>query len=112
MKTKNASMLVSFLAVLSFLLVMTWPHLIRGESDVLVNKTEQRCEGQKTCQYLVFTDKGVFRNADSKLLELKWNSSDLYGELVAGRRFRISYYGVRFGFFSMYPNITTVAPLK
>uniref|UniRef100_A0AAU6W4A6 Uncharacterized protein n=1 Tax=Pseudomonas phage Cygsa01 TaxID=3138529 RepID=A0AAU6W4A6_9VIRU len=112
MSNKIKSTLASAAGVILLLLVFCWPHLIRGEADVLINKTEQRCEEGTKCKYLVFTDQGVFKNTDSKLLEFKWNSSDLYGELVAGKRFHIRYYGVRFGFFSMYPNITTVAPLK
>jgi hypothetical protein len=112
MSNKPVSILSSVAAVLLLLLVFCWPHLIRGEADVVVNKTEQRCEKETACKYLVFTDQGVFKNTDSKLLEFKWNSSDLYGELLAGKRYHIRYYGIRFGFFSMYPNITTVAPLK
>lgn len=85
-------------------------HLIRDSQEVVVKKTEQRCEQGSACRYLVFTDKGVFENVDSHL-ELKWNSSDLYGELVVGQKFRIDYYGVRFGFFSMYPNIVGLEKL-
>lgn len=112
MRKTTISTLISGFALVLLLLAFTWPHLIRNTQDVLVNKTEQRCEGGENCQYLVFTDKGVFRNTDSKLLEFKWNSSDLYGDLVAGQRYTIRYYGVRFGFFSMYPNIVAVKPIK
>lgn len=112
MSNRTINTLVSGFFLVLVLALFSWPHLIRNTADVLVNKTEQRCEGESACQYLVFTDKGVFRNTDSKLLEFKWNSSDLYGELVPGQRFTIRYYGVRFGFFSMYPNIVAVKPIK
>jgi len=99
--------------IIAFALVVAsqvWPHFIRNEQTVTVNKTEQRCEAQKTCKYLVFTDKGVYKNTDT-WLEFKWNSSDMYGDLVAGKSYTIKSYGLRWSFFSWYPNIVKATPV-
>src|SRR5690606_22667275 len=72
-----------------------------------VVKTERVCSSQEDCKYLVFTDKGVFENTDS-LLNFKWNSSDIYGELKAGETYTFHVYGYRIPFFSMYKNIVSV----
>ena len=72
-----------------------------------VVKTERVCSRQDDCKYLVFTDKGVFENTDS-LLNFKWNSSDIYGELKVGETYTFNVYGWRVPFLSMYKNITSV----
>lgn len=58
------------------------------------------------CQYLIWTDKGVFKDTDS-LLHWKFRSSDLYGQLTPGKRFTCKVYGIRSGLVSEYPNITS-----
>ncbi len=85
-------------------------HFVRGETTALVNKTEVKCNGygkDHQCRYLVFTEKGVFENTDS-LLELKWNSSDIHGMVLPGRKYHFTHYGWRFGFTSAYPNIVEI----
>lgn len=58
-------------------------------------------------KYLVFTDKGVFENTDS-LLNWKFNSSDVYGELKEGQTYEAQVYGWRVPFLSLYPNIVAI----
>lgn len=62
--------------------------------------------------YLVFTERQdksirVFSNQDS-LIEWKFNSSDIQGQLKVGNTYKIRVYGWRFELFSMYENIVEV----
>lgn len=58
------------------------------------------------CKYLVFTLDGTFQLSDS-LVAGRYDSSDLYGQIQRGQRYRLTVYGWRFGPSSMYPNIKT-----
>lgn len=55
-------------------------------------------------EYLIFTDQGVFKDTDS-LLNWKFNSSDVYGQLRKGHKYNCRVFGYRFGFTSDYPDI-------
>lgn len=68
-----------------------------------VVKTE-RVTNSKGGKYLVFTDREVLQNTDCLIL-WKWDSSDVYGALVAGKTYRFEVYGWRWGFMSWYRNI-------
>ena len=54
--------------------------------------------------YLVFTDKGVFRNQDSWAY-LSFNSSDTYSRIITGSTYKFTIYGYRNRWNSEYPNI-------
>ena len=58
-------------------------------------------------KYLIFTDKGVYENADS-LLQGKWDSSDMYNSLEIGKQYKVEVRGYRIPFLSMYQNIIRV----
>ena len=93
-------------------LYATWPHWLRGTYRVTVTDKQRATQGNSS-MYLVFTKdaKGkvrVFKNVDSKF-ELKWNSSDIQGELEVGKTYDIKAYGIRFGFTSSYENIIKVS---
>lgn len=65
-------------------------------------------------KYIVFTDKKadekeVFENTDS-FFRLKFNSSDVQGQLKKGETYNCKVYGWRVPFFSMYRNIVSCAP--
>lgn len=55
-------------------------------------------------QYLIFTDKGVYKDTDS-LWMLKFNSSDVYGKLMEGHTYDCEVNGFRIPLFSHYKNI-------
>lgn len=58
--------------------------------------------------YLIFTrHNDVFKNVDS-LVNLKFNSSSVYGQLEKGRTYCVYVYGWRIPLFSLYPNIVSV----
>jgi hypothetical protein len=68
-----------------------------------VNKTERVCS-KEDCRYLIFTDSGVLENTDS-LLNFKFNSSDFYNDIVAGKKYQFRTVGWRIPFLSMYENV-------
>lgn len=82
------------------------PHLFRNTIDVTVTDKEVKRYDEKD-KYLVFTDKGTFENSDS-WIELKFNSSDLYGKIKEGEKYKFRVYGWRIPFLSKYRNIVRV----
>lgn len=74
-----------------------------------VNKAE-RVVKDDSSKYLIFTDKGVYENTDA-LWHWKWNSSDIYNKIAAGKTYEARTYGWRMPFFSTYPNILDVKEL-
>jgi hypothetical protein len=64
------------------------------------------CDGEGACDsyWLVFTDKGVYKN-DDDVAYGKFRSSDLQGRLKEGQTYTCKVAGWRVGFMSMYPNI-------
>lgn len=57
--------------------------------------------------YLIYTDKGVFRNQDSWPY-LAFNSSDVYSKLKVGSTYKFIVYGYRNRWGSEYPNVLKV----
>lgn len=117
-KPKALNHLIGFV----FLIISLTPFVMLFKSywgteyeTIHVNKTERVCGyeantnkgGSIECKYMVFSDKGVFKNTDSIFI-FKFNSSDIYGEIHENNSYEISYYGWRFRLLSMYPNIKTV----
>lgn len=67
-------------------------------------------------KYIVFADdvngeSRVFENTDT-LIRLKWNSSNIQGELKVGHTYKITVVGFRLSFMSMYENIIKVQEVK
>jgi len=75
-----------------------------------VNKAERITKGDSS-YYLVFTDKGEFKNVDS-FLNWKWNSSEIYGNMEKGKQFKCSKNWWRVEFLSMYENLITCSEVK
>jgi len=59
---------------------------------------------KNTYANLVYTDKGTFENVDS-IFPWKQNSSDLYGQLLTGKKWTCEVAGWRAGFLSNYPDL-------
>lgn len=73
-------------------------------------KTERIVTGSGdhiSSKYLVFTEGEVFENTD-ELLAGKWNSSDLIAKLHEGETYKLTVYGYRVPYLSMYRNIIEV----
>lgn len=78
-----------------------------------VNDKAIRVSGSKESTkstYMVYTNVGVFTNEDD-LFRGKYNSSDVYNTLTAGRRYQCKVVGWRVPFLSVYPNILTAYPV-
>jgi hypothetical protein len=74
----------------------------RVQDKERVNKCDS--DGKCDSYYLIFTNKGTYKNADS-LWFFKFRSSDLYGNLQRGHTYTCKTYGFRIGLTSSYPNI-------
>ncbi len=98
-KVLITTLLTAALAI--FLGYCTSPWWTAVSQEIYVKKTERV---EQT--YLVYSDKGVFRNEDSWHY-FKFDSSDLYNELEQGKTYQCKSYGVRVGFLSMYPNLVS-----
>lgn len=92
-------------------LVAAYPvALVNSKRDVTITVTDKQrvCEsGGGSCKYLIYTDKGTYKDTDS-LLFGKWSSSDLYGNLKRGHTYTVERSGWRVPFFSAYPNILRI----
>lgn len=102
--------LISLIILLGLL-----PHAQRHTYNVTVTDKQIKRYDEDD-KYLIFTkdDNGkvdVFENTDS-LFELKFNSSDLYGELIPGNKYIMKTYGFRIPFCSSYENIINVSQTK
>jgi hypothetical protein len=86
------------------------PHFSRDTITARVEDKEVKRYSNKD-KYLIFTDKGVFENTDS-WIELKFNSSDLYGKLEKGKTYDFRVYGWRIPLLSKYRNIVRAREAK
>jgi Protein of unknown function (DUF1523) len=74
--------------------------------DKQISTESEKKDGKVTSTYLIYTDHGVYRNDDAGW-HVKFNSSDVYGNLDVGKHYRLKVYGWRIPIFTMYPNIVT-----
>lgn len=79
--------------------------------DKQISTESDRREGKVVSTYLIYTDRGVLRNDDAGWF-MKYNSSDVYGNLDVGTHYNIKIYGWRIPIFSMYPNIVRAEEVK
>ena len=64
-------------------------------------------QGKESSKYLIFTETGTFEITDS-LLDMRFDSSDVYGRLKAGQTCTAQARGKRIELLSAYRNITEV----
>jgi len=116
--TRDEKTIVAWVAVavgVVFMLLMLHVMYVYQTADVTtatVNRLDHKVSGggrnmPVSDEYLIFTSKGVFKNAD-EMFRMKWNSSDIQGELKEGATYRLHYYGWRVPFLSWYPNVYKV----
>lgn len=110
-RDKTGPLLIAFGVVLIFLLGGVFINFAtRDQVTITVTdkQTKLRCDGadHSNChdEYLIFTSRGVYKNTDN-LLFLKFNSSDLYGQLIEGRTYRCEINGLRIPLLSTYKNL-------
>lgn len=89
-------------------------YYVKGTEEqvtITIKKTERIVQrGGNDAKYLVFTDSEVFEDTDS-ILNGKFNSSDLYGQLENGKTYNCKVYGYRMPFFSSYRNLVKCDPV-
>ncbi|MEV1168564.1 hypothetical protein [Nonomuraea sp. NPDC049784] len=75
---------------------------------ITVKDKERVCDNSESCRYLIWDKDGdVYENTDA-FLSLKFNSSDIYGELEEGHTYRVKVNGWRVQVTSSYPNILAI----
>ena len=62
-------------------------------------------------KYLIFTEAETFECTDQFIVG-KFNSSDVYGMIKEGKKYKFTVYGVRVPFMSMYRNIVNVEEVR
>jgi hypothetical protein len=80
------------------------------ETVTTVVKSKEWVNSKESSKYLVFTSGETFQNSDT-IWHGKWSSSDLYGSLEEGTKYRLTVYGWRIPFFSVYRNIIEATPV-
>lgn len=100
-----------FVVVVVLGICVSFFYYTTGETiNIKVNDKERVVTGSgenMTSKYLVFTENEVFQNVDDILL-LKFNSSDLQGQLKLDTEYEVKVYGWRIPMLSMYRNITYI----
>lgn len=94
-------------AIVLGMLVCTKPILEYGTMDHVTFTVQDKAPVVKKGEdsyYLVFTDKGVFKNSDD-IWFLKWDSSDLQGKLKRGNMYTCSKNFWRIQLLSKYENL-------
>ena len=79
--------------------------------DKQISTESDKKTGTVESTYLIYTNRGVFRNSDA-LWHFKFNSSDIYGNLDEGAHYRLKVYGWRIPILSMYPNIVRAKEVR
>ena len=103
---KKVTTIIIAIGVILFLFkpVCYW---ISAEDETITIKKTERISNEGESYYLVFTEDGVYKNVDSWLF-LKFNSSDVQGQLEEGKTYNVKVAGWRISLASMYENIIKV----
>jgi len=92
------------LVILSFIISPFFHYSSITEVGGVKITGKERITTKESSKYLIFTETEVFENTDT-LLSLKFNSSDVYGEINIGQTCDLTVNWYRIPFFSMYRNI-------
>lgn len=107
----------SLVAVVAFLILVfggscVMQHATKDTTTFTVDRRERVNNGEDNSKYLVWItrDDGTTETLEctDTLAFGKFNSSDLYGRLKEGRRFKATVAGYRFGCTSSYRNIISI----
>jgi prepilin-type N-terminal cleavage/methylation domain-containing protein len=80
-------------------------HMSKTNTIMTVDRRERVNQNNEKSRYLIWSKEGeVFQCTDDWAF-LKWNSSDVYGQLKEGGQYRVEVAGWRVPFFSWYRNI-------
>lgn len=97
-------------ATLGVMISSTAIYQLATQEDYIVTVMDkERVVTSEDSYYLVFTEDKVFKNDDT-IFHWKFDSSAIQGKIQLGSKYKISTYGWRVPFLSMYENITEVTP--
>lgn len=99
-----AGLLIISPIVLSYTSVKEYNNVVIQDKERI---TKSDGDGGVDSYYLVYTNKGVFKNEDS-FVQFKFNSSDYQGKLKKGETYNIKVNWFRVPVFSMYENILEI----
>lgn len=114
---KRLGCIITGLGALLVVGILPCEHYIRNTYRVHVEKTESIPQKGTSSNYTIYTkllennEVRVFKDKDSEF-EWKFNSSDMYAQLIPGNDYEIKTYGIRSPFLSWYENIVKVTPLE
>ena len=100
------------LVVILLLFMIGYGVAYRLSNDIIIITVTRKerivsVDRNRRSKYLVWTDSETFECSDS-ILFLKFNSSDIYGKLKIGHKYKVLVAGWRIPIFSMYRNIITI----
>jgi hypothetical protein len=98
-------------AAVVFLAYGAWQHSTARDVTITVKSLDDQATGSGGHQYLVFTDQGVFKDADAFWF-WKFNSSDVYNQLTPGKTYRCQVAGRRIHITSSYANLIKCAQVS
>lgn len=113
--SKIASILALLFFFLLFVVLVFGGRIVKSYftqtsvTDTVLDKERvQNCDS-KSCssRYLIFGANETYEDADDMLL-FKFNSSDVYGHIQQGKKYKFRVVGWRIPFFSWYRNIVGV----
>jgi hypothetical protein len=103
-------------AIIVILFVCLGPCIYRASEDtVTITVTEKdrvTSRAAESSQYLVWTTQGECFSVSDSVSYFSCNASDRYGRLKAGKTYRCTVAGWRFGCASMYRNIISFQEVK
>jgi len=98
-------LLVVMLVGIGFILTIGTPIAYYcSECTTIVTINDKERTSGNDGVWLIFTDNEVFKTDDS-ILYFHFTSSDLYGKLKVGKKYKVKVIGWRIPLFSMYRNI-------
>lgn len=109
---KNRWFVNVFICLLFILIILLVVFLGCGESinkaiNMRIETVTVTDKMVKEERYLIYSENTTYQISDSLLL-WRWNSSDLYGQIMVGETYEIRVAGYRIPFLSWYPNIYEV----
>lgn len=111
-KNLKIKIVAFFLLVIGFLYLFEYRPTSYTVTVTDKERVTQKSGEEYTSKYLIFCDGEngeslVFENTDT-IFHLKFNSSNIYGQLKEEKRYEITVVGVRIPFLSTYQNIIRI----
>ena len=114
-------LLTGFLVVITALMVIIATILIGiqitysftdGDTTSYCVKEKERVTTGKSGKYMIFTTNNEVYEITDSLLHGRWDSSNIYGYIDAGKCYESKLQGFRMPFFSLQPNILTIKEIN